>query len=385
MRGGLLGAPARPAMAVGDHPWLASLHHSNEDDRMPSPDLQLPTEGDPRSRSLEGRVAVVTGASRGAGRGIALELGAAGATVYITGRSTRTRPLTAANSAYGGMLGQTSLAAMPGTVDDTADDVAALGGVGIAVPCDHTDPAAVAALFARVEREQGRLDLLVNNAWGGHEAFDLAGFGAPYWEQPLSQWDAMFTRGVRNHVLASQCAAPMLVRQGRGLIVTTTFWDRDRFLAGNLLYDLAKATMTRLAFALAEELRPHGVASVAVSPGWMRTELVLAVHGADERTWSDRPALAATESPRYIGRAVAALATDPDVLALSGGAYRVGDLAVAYDFTDVDGRRVPAFELPRATGAGEGDGPSGVGAGEPGDAALALRRDRRSSASYTSG
>lgn len=138
----------------------------------------------------------------------------------------------------------------------------------------------------------------------------------------------------------------MLVRQRRGLIATTTFWDRGRYLQGNLFYDLAKAAMTRLAFGMAEELRPHGVASVAVSPGWMRTEFVLTGHQTDEAHWKERPALASTESPRYLGRAVAALAADPKVMEKSGQVLRVGDLAGEYGFTDIDGRVVPPFELP---------------------------------------
>jgi NAD(P)-dependent dehydrogenase (short-subunit alcohol dehydrogenase family) len=170
----------------------------------------------------------------------------------------------------------------------------------------------------------------------------------------------MFTRGVRHHLVAGRHAAPLLVRQGRGLVVATTFWDRGGYLAGNLFYDLAKAAMTRLAFAAAEELRPHGVASLAVSPGWMRTELVLAAHGADEGSWRERPALARTESPRYLGRAVAALAADPGVLAKSGGVYRVADLAAEYGFTDVDGRVVPPFEIPRADDEAGGARPVGA-------------------------
>eukprot|EP01032_Pedospumella_encystans_P000688 gene688-797_t len=166
-----------------------------------------------------------------------------------------------------------------------------LGGQGVPVRCDHTDEAQVRELFARVEREAGRLDLLVNNAWGGHESFNGV-FEAPFWEHPLSNWEAMFDRGVRNHLVASRCAAPLLVRQGRGLIATTTFWDRDRYLRGSLFYDLAKAAMTRLAFSMAQDLRAHGVASVAVSPGWMRTEFVLAGHQTDEAHWKERPALA---------------------------------------------------------------------------------------------
>lgn len=293
-------------------------------------------------RPLAGRVAIVTGASRGAGRGIAVELGAAGATVYVTGRSTRGAPA----ATYGDFLRASGMASLPGTIDDTADEVTRLGGTGIAVRCDHAREAEVQALVARVEREQGRLDLLVNNAWGGHETFTPASFDAPFWEQRLEQWTGMFEHGVRNHLVASRCAAPLLVRQGHGLIVTTTFRDRDRYLRGNLFYDLAKATMTRLAFGMAEDLRPHGVASVAVSPGWMRTELVLGAHQATEESWRERPALAATESPRYVGRAVVALAADPGVLARSGGVFAVGDLAREYGFTDVDGRVVPPFELP---------------------------------------
>lgn len=293
------------------------------------------------ARPLRGRVAVVTGASRGAGKGIALELGAAGATVYVTGRSTRAQPA----RGYERILAESAMDALPGTIDDTADEVARLGGTGIPVRVDHAREDEVRALFQRVEREQGRLDLLVNNAWGGHEAFSAGALGAPFWEQSLDQWEAMFDRGVRNHLLASRVAAPIFVRQGGGLIVTTTYWDRGGYLRGNLFYDLAKAAMVRLAFSMAEELRPHGVASLAVSPGWMRTEFVLAGSKATEETWREHPRLARTESPRYVGRAVAALARDPDVMRRSGGVYRAGDLAVEYGFTDIDGRVVPPFEL----------------------------------------
>ena len=292
------------------------------------------------TKPLDGCVAVVTGASRGAGRGIAIELGAAGATVYVTGRSTRAQPATT----YDQILKRSELSALPGNIDETAEDVGALGGRGIAVRCDHTIEKEVAELFARVQREQQRLDVLVNNAWGGHEHFTGV-FEAPFWEHPMELWDAMFDRGVRNHLLASRHAAPIMVKQARGLIVTTTFWDRDRYMRGNLFYDLAKASMNRLAFGMAEELRPHGVASLALSPGWMRTEFVLAGHKADESSWRDRPSLARTESPRYIGRAVAALAGDPRVLEKSGRVHRVADLAREYGFTDIDGRQVEAFAL----------------------------------------
>jgi len=293
-----------------------------------------------RPLPLKGCIAVVTGASRGAGRGIAVELGAAGATVVVTGRSTREQPA----QTYGGLLKLAGLAQVPGSIDDTADEVTHAGGRGIPVRCDHARDDEVARLFERAQREHGRIDLLVNNAWGGHETFDGV-FDAPFWEHPMANWDSMFDRGVRNHLLASRCAAPIMVRQRRGLIVTTTFRDRDRYLKGNLFYDLAKAAMNRLAFGMAQELRPHGVASLAVSPGWMRTEFVLTGHKTDETHWQERPALARTESPRYLGRAVAALAADTQVLAKSGVVHRVADLALEYGFTDIDGRRVPAFEL----------------------------------------
>lgn len=294
-------------------------------------------------KDLHECIAVVTGASRGAGRGCAIELGAAGATVYVTGRSRRDQPA----PGYGQIQALSKLAQVPGSIDETAEEVTRAGGSGIAVACDHTDEEQVRALFERVQQERGRLDLLVNNAWGGHETFDGV-FQAPFWERPMVHWEAMFGRGVRNHLLSSRLAAPMLVRQGRGLIVTTTFWDRDRFMHGNLFYDLAKASMTRLAFGMAQELRPHGVASVAVSPGWMRTEFVLAGHQTDEAHWHERPALARTESPRYLGRAVVALAGDPQVLERSGQVLRVGDLARHYGFTDIDGRVITPFELDAA-------------------------------------
>lgn len=294
----------------------------------------------PKELPLRDCVAIVTGASRGAGRGIAHELGAAGACVYVTGRSTRAEPA----GSYGQLMSLSSLDRLPGNIDDTAEEVTRAGGRGIAVRCDHTREEDVAALFARVQREQGRLDLLVNNAWGGHESFDGV-FDAPFWQHPIAHWDSMFDRGVRNHLLASRQAAPLLVERRRGLIVTTTYWDRGHYLRGNLFYDLAKATMCRLAFDMAQELKPHGVASIALSPGWMRTEFVLAGHHADESNWQERPALARTESPRYLGRAVAALAADANVLNKTGEVLRVGDLAREYGFTDIDGRQVAPFEM----------------------------------------
>nr|WP_156373334.1 SDR family NAD(P)-dependent oxidoreductase [Pseudorhodoferax sp. Leaf267] len=297
-----------------------------------------PDEPDPHP--LKDCIAVVTGASRGAGRAIAIALGAAGATVYVTGRSTRGQPA----PGYDQILALSSLDKLPGDIDSTADAVDKAGGKGIAVRCDHADDDQVRALFEQVQREQGRVDLLVNNAWGGHESFDGV-FDAPFWQQPLAHWQSMFEHGVRNHVVASRHAAPLMVARQQGLIVTTTFHDRGEYLRGNLFYDLAKAAMTRLAFGMAQDLRPHGVASLAVSPGWMRTEFVLAGHQTDEDHWHERPALARTESPHYLGSAVAALAADPQVMDLSGGVHLVAELAQRYGFTDVDGRQPPAFAL----------------------------------------
>ncbi len=291
---------------------------------------------------LRDRIAIVTGGSRGGGRGIAVELGAAGATVYVTGRSSRTAPA----PDYSKFLAQGHLAAMPGTIEDVADEVTAAGGRGIAVRCDHSNPAQVRELVARVEQEQGRLDLLVNNAWGGHETLTGATLDAPFWKQPLDHWQSMFDHGVRNHVIACQMAAPLFVRQQSGLIITTTYWDRGNYIKGNMFYDLAKATMNRLAFDVAQELRPYGVTSLALAPGWMRTELILAAFNTDEQHWRDVPPLAGTESPRYIGRAVVALAADPEIHTKTGGVHLVGALAREYGFTDVDGRVIPPFELP---------------------------------------
>ncbi|MFW6124830.1 MAG: SDR family oxidoreductase, partial [Pirellulales bacterium] len=266
----------------------------------------------------------MTGASRGAGRGIALVLGQAGATVYVTGRSTR------AEGATGNRRE---------TIDETAELVAARGGRAIPVGCDHTVDSDVEALFDRVRREQGRLDLLVNNAWGGYErAVDFS----PFWQIPLVHWSLMFDAGVRSHLVAARCAVPLLLAQGRGLIVATTAAVGTQY-RGNLFYDVAKTATNRMAVAMAEDLRPHGVAIVAFSPGWMRTEKVLDAFKTDAANWYAIAPLEKTESTEYVGRAVVTLAADPHVMQKTGRLLEVADLARQYGFVDIDGRQVPPF------------------------------------------
>jgi NAD(P)-dependent dehydrogenase (short-subunit alcohol dehydrogenase family) len=278
--------------------------------------------------TLNETTAVVTGASRGGGRGIAVTLGEAGATVYVTGRSVNTESTTDD---------------VPGTIDETAEEVTERGGVGIPVRCDHTVDTDVEALFDRVKQDCDQLDLLVNNVWGGYEPIDgkyVAGdpeaFDVPFWEQPLDHWEGMFTAGVRAHLTASRLAAPLMVPHQQGLIINTTYWDQDTYL-NNLFYDLSKTAINRMAFGMARELREYDIAAVALSPGYMRTERVLADDEFDD--------LDQTESPEYIGRAVAALAADPDVMEQTGQILRVADLAREYDFTDIDGTQPPAFTM----------------------------------------
>jgi len=209
---------------------------------------------------LKGKVAVVTGASRGGGRGIALALGKDGATVYVTGRSIR---------------GNSTRPDLPGTtIEDTAEQVTTRGGVGIPVRCDHTVDEEVAALFERVKQEQSRLDVLANNVWGGYENYSDETFDVPFWEQPLWRWDKMFTAGVRAHFTASRLAALLMMSRRQGLIVNTTAWDRGKYL-GNVPYYVAKTAVNRMAYGMALELRVHDIAIVALAPGWMRTEDVL--------------------------------------------------------------------------------------------------------------
>jgi NAD(P)-dependent dehydrogenase (short-subunit alcohol dehydrogenase family) len=282
-------------------------------------------------KSLEGKVAVVAGATRGAGRGIACMLGEAGATVYCTGRSTRGRP---------NMTGP--LAGRPENIDETAEMVGERGGRGIPVRVDHSDEPQVEALFGRVAEEQGRLDLLVNDISEGelHE-------WKPFWKLSTEKGLRALRQGVDTHIITTRHAAPLMVKQKRGLIVEIGDGD-GLFHRGNLFYDLVKIMVSRLAYAWAEELHPHRVAALALTPGFMRTETVLESFGATEENWREvaeknRKArgygFAGSESPFFVGRAVAALAADPEVLGKSGGLYSSWGLSEEYGFDDVDGTR----------------------------------------------
>jgi NAD(P)-dependent dehydrogenase (short-subunit alcohol dehydrogenase family) len=280
---------------------------------------------------LKDVVALVTGASRGAGRGIALELGAAGATVYVTGRSVAGGPTTDN---------------VPGTIDESAGEVTRRGGCGIAVRCDHTVDADVESLFARIRADRGRLDILVNNVWGGYENLDCRPLPlVPFWEQPLHQWDGMFTAGVRAHLVTTRLAVPLMLPQRRGLIVSTTANLEALPYIRNLFYDLAKNAIARLVWASAHELREHGIAVVAVAPGFLRTERVVeAFRRAGAPDAVDGPG-GPKETPAYLGRAIVALASDVRASDKSGQLVDVGTLAREYGFTDIDGTQPPPFRI----------------------------------------
>ncbi len=275
--------------------------------------------------TLEGKVALVAGATRGAGRGIAVALGEAGATVYCTGRSTRER-----RSEYD----------RPETIEETAELVTDAGGTGIAVAVDHLEPDQVRGLVRQIDAEQQRLDVLVNDIWGGERLFE---WDTPVWEHDLENGLRMLRLGLDTHLITSHFALPLLIRRPGGLLVEMT----DGTAAYNgatyrnpAFYDLVKTATIRLAFAQGQELAPHGSTAVALTPGWLRSEMMLEAMGVTEANWREgrNPHFAAiSESPRFVGRAVAALAADPDLERRNGSSFSSGGLAREYGFTDVDG------------------------------------------------
>jgi NAD(P)-dependent dehydrogenase (short-subunit alcohol dehydrogenase family) len=273
---------------------------------------------------LAGQVAVVTGATRGAGLGIARVLGEEGATVYVTGRSVRGAP---------------AVPEYPGSIEDAADQVSARGGHGIPVRCDHTDEQAVDRLFEQVRGDQGRLEVLVCNAWAGYMPYPEHNewFSRPFWEQSLDRWDGMFTGGLRAHLLTARYALPVMLPAKRGLLVFTTFTMGRKYL-GNVFYDVAKNGICRAAEVLAGELEEHDIAVLALTPGWVLAERMTGL--TDQQR-------AQTESPEYIGRAIAALASDPGIMRRTGQTLAAGNLAREYGFTDVDGRQPTAYPIVR--------------------------------------
>lgn len=262
---------------------------------------------------LDGRISLVTGATRGIGRGVALVLGETGATVYVTGRTT---------------------------VDEIAAEVTARGGLGIPVRTDHADDSQVEALFERIDRESGRLDLVVGNAWGGYADHDWRTFGAPLWEQPLSRWQAMFESGLRAQLTTARLASARMVEQGAGLIVFTGAWDDPGEYLGNLYYDVSKAAVSRLVTGLGHELRQRGVSVVGIVPGFTSTEAVVGAFAAEGM---DPPE--AAHSPEYVGRAVVCVAADPGATSLNGTSVQTATLGGRYGFADVDGRTFTEFRM----------------------------------------
>ena len=269
-------------------------------------------------KSLSGNVALVTGASRGIGKGIALGLGEAGATVYITGRTVEE--------------GKAAVD-LPGTIYQTAEELSKQGGNCIPVRCDHSNDEEVKSVFEKIQAEKGRLDMLVNNVWGGYEHFND---GTEFWKEkgfwtaPLSRWDKSFQAGVRAHYVASVLAAPMMIQQQSGLIVNISYFAAQRDDKG-VAYAAAKAADDRMATSMAHELREHHVAVVSLYPGLVRTESVM--KAAEYFDMSN------SESPQFIGRAIAALATDPDIMQKSGQILVAAAIAKEYGFRDIDGKQ----------------------------------------------
>jgi NAD(P)-dependent dehydrogenase (short-subunit alcohol dehydrogenase family) len=298
--------------------------------------------------ALAGRVALVSGATRGGGRGIAVALGEAGATVYATGRSTR---------------GRRSEVDRPETIEETADLVTEAGGEGIAVAVDHLDPAQVARLVDRIEADHGRLDVLVNDIWGAEHLFE---WNTPVWEHDLDRGLRMLRLAIDTHLITAHHALPLLLRHPGGLVVEVTdgtaHYNADHYRV-SLFYDLAKTSVIRLAWALGQELRDRGGTAVALTPGWMRSEAMLEHHGVTEGNWREAtertPHFCISETPRFVGRAVAALAGDADVARWNGQSQSSGELAQVYGFTDLDGTRPDCWrymvEVVEVDGAPAGD------------------------------
>jgi NAD(P)-dependent dehydrogenase (short-subunit alcohol dehydrogenase family) len=276
--------------------------------------------------ALDGKVALVAGATRGAGRGTAVALGESGATVYCTGRTTRDQ-----RSEYD----------RPETIEETGEQVSAAGGTGIALQVDHLESEQVADLVRRIEAEQGRLDVLVNDIWGGEKLFE---WDTPVWEHDLAAGLRMLHLAIDTHLITSHHALPLLIRRPGGLVVEmtdgTAAYNAEHYRE-SAFYDLAKTGVIRLAFGQSRELAPHGATAVSLTPGWLRSEMMLDAFGVTEQNWPDalehQPHFAISESPRFVGRAVAALAGDPDRQRHDGQSLSSGGLAQEYGFTDIDG------------------------------------------------
>ena len=293
--------------------------------------------------TLEGKVALVAGATRGAGRGIAVELGAAGATVYATGRTTRD---------------QQSEYARPETIEETAELVSAAGGTGIAVRVDHLVADEVRELVDRIRAGHGRLDVLVNDVWGGEKLFE---WNKPVWEHDLQNGLRLLRLAIDTHLITAHHALPLLIERPGGLLVEVTdgtaAYNADHYRLSPF-YDLAKMAPIRMAWAHAKDLAPHGATSVALTPGWLRSEMMLEAFGVSEANWRDAtakvPHFVISETPRFVGRAVAALAADPDRARWNGQSLSSGGLAQVYGFTDLDGSRPDAWRyVPEVQDAGK--------------------------------